>query len=59
MILTYDTAGIVRCYQNGNIWVPISKQDPKKFWMVGMWDYDILGCSLHKDELEPLVFKRP
>jgi hypothetical protein len=55
MVLQDSTGSIKACV--GNIWKQIYKN--KQFWLIGIWDYDILGVQMAKNELEPTVLPRP
>lgn len=38
-------------------WVPLKKSE--KLWLIGMFNFDLLGVNLEKDEMHPKVHPRP
>lgn len=38
-------------------WIPLKKSE--KLWVIGMYNYDLLGIHLEKDEMHPKVLPRP
>jgi hypothetical protein len=33
--------------------------EEKSFWLVGVWDYELIGIQLGRHEMEPTVLPRP
>jgi chromosome transmission fidelity protein 4 len=63
MIFTQDSRGIIRGLPAFKQWHVLYKpKDDKKhsrFWMIGVHEYNFIGCVLEKDELEPSTYSRP
>lgn len=63
LILTQDSVGEIRVLFNDRNWTPVFTSDQrgssKRFWCLGMCEYQLFGVQLPKDVLEPPVFPRP
>lgn len=59
-----ESSGIIKGLFNKSNWVTFydnmeETTTKRKFWLIGMIDYDLIGVPLGKDELEPSTFPLP
>ena len=54
-----DSSGVLKGFFAYLNWIPIFTFQKSQFWIIGMIDYQIIGVSLQKDEIEPAVFPKP
>lgn len=64
LIILQESSGIIKGLFNKTNWVTFYDNNEesklkRKFWLVGMIDYELIGVPLGKDELEPSSFPLP
>lgn len=58
VLLSKYSKGVIRGLQMINMeWVPLKKSE--NLWLIGMFNFDLLGVNLEKDEMHPKVHPRP
>ena len=65
LLILQENTGIVKAFFNESSFITLHDinaeegKEKKKFWLVGMTDYELIGVGLNKDELEPGCFPLP
>ena len=64
LIILQESSGIIKGLFNKTNWVTFYDNNEesklkRKFWLIGMIDYELIGIPLGKDELEPSSFPLP
>lgn len=64
LIIIQETSGVIKGLFNKCNWVTFydnfeESSTKRKFWLLGMIDYELIGVPLGKDELEPSSFPLP
>lgn len=63
LLILQEHTGIIKAFFNESSFITLydieEGNEKKKFWLVGMMDYEIIGVGLNKDELEPGCFPLP
>lgn len=64
LIILQESSGIIKGLFNKTNWVTFYDNNEeskfkRKFWLIGMIDYELIGIPLGKDELEPSPFPLP
>jgi len=63
-LLSYDSLGYLRGFLGFENWEIIwdsnkRRRSQKKFWMIGMIDYDVIGADLSLNDYEPTCSPKP